>query len=352
MSFENGMAAIRLEMPDAVPRTEYSADSHWELVERVTGLAASDTDPAEVREAASGAFVRAWDYGMYWNILTHSNIFGDKRTKMGHAVYNAGGTDFSTEVSCLFDDPEDVYDYDMFDAYGSRDKAVLTGEFNDDYDRHRRLWTDAVPMTGVYVTCMSGLLELLGWDILLEAAGIDNAAFGAFTDRYCKWISQYFEALADSRCPVVMVHDDIVWGTGAFLHPDFYRKYIFPNYKMLFEPLHDAGKIILYTSDGNYTEFIDDIAACGVRGFVMEPGTDMAYVADKYGKTHVFIGNADTNVLLRGTRDDIEAEVRRCMDIGKRHPGFILSVGNHIPPNTPVDNALWYDEAYRRLSKR
>ena len=352
MSYQNGMAAINLEMPDYVPRTEYSAEFHWELIKRVTGIAVSDNDSAEVREAASGAFAKAWDYGMYWNILTHCGIFGSKRTRMGHAVYNAGGMDYSDEIQCLFDDPEDVYGYDLFEAYGARDKSVLTGEYNADYDRQCRLWTDTVPMTGIYVTCMSGLIELLGWDTLLAAAGMDRCAFGAFVDRYAEWILQYFEALAASRSPVVMIHDDIVWGNGAFLHPDFYRKYIFPNYKKLFRPLHDAGKKILYTSDGNYTEFIDDIAACGVGGFVMEPGTDMAYIAEKYGRTHSFVGNADTNVLLRGTKEDIEAEVRRCMDIGKRCPGFIMAVGNHIPPNTPVDSALYYDEAYRRLAKR
>lgn len=32
MSYEDGMVAINLEMPPRVPRTEYSADGHWELV--------------------------------------------------------------------------------------------------------------------------------------------------------------------------------------------------------------------------------------------------------------------------------------------------------------------------------
>jgi len=199
---------------------------------------------------------------------------------------------------------------------------------------------------------MSGLIELLGWETLLEAAGIDREAFGAFVNRYCDWILQYFEALARCKSPVVMVHDDIVWGNGAFLHPDFYRRFIFSNYKRLLRPLHEAGKIILYTCDGNYTQFIDDVAACGVNGFVMEPGTDMACIAEKYGKTHAFVGNADTNVLLRGTKEDIEAEVRRCMDIGKRCPGFMLAVGNHIPANTPVENALYYDEMYKKYRGR
>ena len=84
----------------------------------------------------------------------------------------------------------------------------------------------------------------------------------------------------------------------------------------------------------------------------MEPCTDMAYIAEKYGRTHSFIGNADTRILLTGTREAIEAEVKRCMDIGKSCPGFIMAVGNHIPANTPVENCLIYEEAYRKYCRR
>lgn len=29
-----------------------------------------------------------------------------------------------------------------------------------------------------------------------------------------------------------------------------------------------------------------------------------------------------------------------------------MSVGNHIPANTPVDNCLWYNEFCRELGRR
>ena len=38
MSYEDGWAAINLEAPARIPRTEYSADNHWELVKAVTGI--------------------------------------------------------------------------------------------------------------------------------------------------------------------------------------------------------------------------------------------------------------------------------------------------------------------------
>ena len=37
MSYADGMAAINLEMPAKIPRTEYSAHFHWDLVNTVCG---------------------------------------------------------------------------------------------------------------------------------------------------------------------------------------------------------------------------------------------------------------------------------------------------------------------------
>ncbi len=357
MSVEIGMAALTLKTAPRVARTEggYSADRHWDLVKAVTGIEVTSQSSPEEQQAASCAFVKAWDYDYVWSILIYNQIFGDLRTSMGHAVYDAGGTDFRDDRAahnCPFKTPEEVLDFDPWKAYGKIDHAKTVKEFEDHYKSQCKQYPNAVNSTGIYVTCISGFIEIFGWDMFLLAAGVDMKRFGQMTHRYASWMQQYFDALADCNVPVVMIHDDIVWTSGAFMPPAWYREYVFPNYKKYFAPLQDAKKIILYTSDGSYTEFIDDIAGCGINGFVLEPTTDMAYMAKQYGKTHSFQGNADTRILLNGTKEEIYAEVKRCMDIGKQYPGFFMTVGNHIPSNTPVDAALYYDEVVRQMSKR
>jgi uroporphyrinogen-III decarboxylase len=352
MSYQDGWDALNLRMPARVPRTEYSLESHWDVIRRVTGINVSSASDAATKRSASRALVKAFNYDFIWSISINSGVFGDKRTDMGHAVYVDGGGDFTPIGKPLYDDPVEALKMDPWELYGPVDEAKAVADFNAAYRRNCEENPSVVNMTGIYVTCISGLIDIFGWDMLLTAAGTDAGAFGAMTNRYASWIQQYFNALAKSEAPVVMVHDDIVWTQGAFIHPDWYRRFVFPNYQKYFAPLRDAGKIIVYTSDGTYTQFIDDIAASGVSGFVMEPTTDMAYIAERYGKTHSFIGNADTRILLSGTKDAIRAEVKRCMDIGKKCPGFFMAVGNHIPANTPVDSVLWYNDAYEEMSKR
>lgn len=353
MSKADGWAALNLEMPERIPRTEYSAHFHWDLVRRVTGIEVTSASPAEVQTKASNAFVKAWDYGFMWNIWVHShNAFNGYYTKMGHASYAADGVDFSAEVSCPFEDPDEVLAFRPTEKYGKIDRAAVLGEINTDYAENCRNYPDAVCMTGSYVSCVSGLIEIFGWEQLLMAVGTDAKAFGEVTKDYGNFIMQYFEVLGKCDSPVIMIHDDLCWTSGPVFAPEWYREYVFPILKREAHLLKDCGKKVLFTSDGNFTQFIDDIAACGMDGFVLEPSTDMKYMAEKYGRTHVIVGNADTRVLLSGTKEDIYNEVKRCIDIGRGCPGYFMAVGNHIPSNTPVENALYYDEVYRKLSRR
>lgn len=352
MSFTDGWAAINLEMPARVPHTEYSIASHWEVVEKVTGIHIDPHDPPDRRWAASKALMDAWNFDFNWNILVQNQIFGDFRTDMGHAEYEAEGVDRRDTIYCPFKTPEEVLRFDFLEKYGTIDQAEWARKFEEHYRNACRELPNQVNMTGIYTTMISGLIDVFGWDMLLLAAGVDPVGFGEVANRYAAFIAQYFQALAAADVPIVMIHDDIVWSSGPFISPKWYRQYIFPNYQKLFRPLIDSGKKIMYTSDGDFTKFIDDIAACGVHGFVMEPTTDMAYIAEKYGRTHVFIGNADTRFLLSGTREQIKAEVERCMAIGKPCPGFFMAVGNHIPANTPADNVLYYMDCYEKLSRR
>jgi uroporphyrinogen-III decarboxylase len=296
--------------------------------------------------------MKAWDFDFRWSTLIGNNEVAEYATDMGHAEYAAGGVDRRDTIYCPFDTPEQVLAFDPWETYGPREKSELIRRFEEHYNHQCSQTPDQVNMTGVYITIVSGLIAIFGWEMLLLAAGTDPQAFGEVTNRYVLWIQQYYNALGEADVPIVMVHDDIVWSSGPFISPTWYRKYVFPNYKKLFEPLHASGKKIMYTSDGDYTKFIDDLVDCGVHGFVLEPFTDMEYIADNYGKTHSFIGNADTRILLGGDKDAIRAEVKRCMTIGKDCPGFFMAVGNHIPPNTPVESVLYYQKVYEELSQR
>jgi hypothetical protein len=339
-------------MPRRIPRTEYSVEMHWDLIKAVTGIDVNIDSPDEVKTTAAIALMKAWNFDFFWSTLIDQAEFGEFQTDMGHAEYAAGGVDRRDTIYCPYQEPEDVLNFDPRESLGKKDKQTLIARFEAAYQANCQAHPFGVNMTGTYVTLVSGFIGLFGWDMLLLAAGTDQRRFGELADRYAAWIQQYFDALAETTIPVVMVHDDIVWSSGPFIRPGWYRQYVFPNYKKYFAPLLDSGKKIMFTSDGNFDKFIDDIAQAGVHGFVFEPLTSLEYIVEKYGQTHVVIGNADTRILLSGTQAQIRAEVERCMSLGRNCPGFFMAVGNHIPPNTPVESVLYYNQVYEELCRR
>jgi len=352
MSFSDGWSAVNLEMPPRIPRVEFDAENHWALVEAVTGIKASPDSPEERKQEARQAFVRAWNYDIRLCSLIDHGELSAKCTSMGHAKYAAGGVDFNPEIYCPFTDPEEVFSLDPWESYGTKDHAELVSRFNEHYSAGCEAYPDLVNMTGTCVTLFSGFIAIFGWDMLLTAGGLDPDRLGDLANRYASWMQQYYDAIADSETPVVYSHDDIVWTSGAVFHPQWYRKYVFPNYEKFYSPLLDAGEKVIFVADGDYTEFVDDIAATGASGFFFEPLTDLRYIVEHYDKTHIIIGNADTRILLSGTREDIRREVERCMNLGKECPGYFMGVTNMIPANTPVESALYYNQVYEELCER
>ncbi|MFQ6133936.1 MAG: uroporphyrinogen decarboxylase family protein [Armatimonadota bacterium] len=343
MSYDRGWAALHLDMPPTIPHTEYC--SHPRLVKAVTGL-----DPREDGGAWS-RFYEMTDYDLLFG-TNDGPAWQGRTTNMGHAVFQEGGTDYDDNVHCPFGDPEDVLSFDPVEEYGLPDLAERTQLFEHAYQSRRQAHPTLVTTGGYYKTLVSACIAAFGWEMFLTAAPLDYQRFDQVLEGFFRISMANFQAWAQTSAPVFICHDDMVWTEGAIFHPDWYRRCVFPRYRKLWSVLKEAGKIVLFCSDGDYTEFVDDIAEAGADGFIFEPLTSLERVVEGYGQTKVIIGNADCRILTFGTCDQVRAEVQRCADLGRDCPGYFFAVGNHIPHNVPLENALYYLELIQELGQR
>lgn len=336
MSYEIGMKTLRLEFAERVAHVEYC--SNYALVRKVTGL-----DPAK-DENAWRAFYDAWQYDLIW--LTNDGPVGwEKRgrvTDMGHAEFLEGGIDKRETVYCPFKDVEEVLSFDAVEEYGLPDFDELVRYYENWHAQTQAAHPNQVCPGGYYKTLVSGAIQAFGWEMLLLAAA-DRERFDRVLESFFQLSLHHYRAWAKTSIKVFICHDDMVWTQGPFMHPDFYRRSIFPRYKRLWEILHESGIIVLFCSDGDWTMFVDDIAAAGADGFIFEPLVPLEYVVERYGKTHIIVGSkVDCRTLTFGTAEDIKREIDETLKIAKNCPGFIFAVGNHIPSNVPVENAEFY----------
>ena len=337
MSTERGMAAIRLQAPDEIPHTQYITHPEWLALLR--------------RRAAKpdAGFAELLDFDYRWSVQ-RPKIQRGRWTDMGHAAWQPDASDYRKPQPSPFTDLEDIYALDPLDEYGPVDVRATADAYQAWYDDARQ--GCGVVSGGTYISVISWAIDAFGWENLLLAAGTDPERFGTLLRRWADYLLRYVEAWARTSIDVFLTHDDFVWTGGGFLHPEFYRAHVFPHYRRYWDLVKDAGKKVLFCSDGNFTEYVGDLADAGAQGFIFEPTTDLDLVCRRYGQTHVIIGNADCRILTYGTPDQVRQEVRRCLDLGRACPGYFFAVGNHIPPNVPIQNADACIQTYLDLRKR
>ncbi len=336
MSRELGMRALRLEPTERIAHTEYCSNDA--LVRSVTGR-----DPAEDGDAWR-RFHDAWHLDLLWHVNDGPVPWRERgrTTDMGHAEFLEGGRDKRETRRCPFESVEQVWEFDAVEEYGLPDFQDLVAHYERWHREDEEVNPGQVCPGGYYKTIVSGAIAAFGWDMLLTAA-VDREKFDRVLESIFRLSMHHFRAWAKSDAEVFICHDDMVWSEGPFMHPDFYRSAIFPRYRALWDVLHEEDKVILYTSDGDYTMFLDDLAAAGADGFIFEPLVDFETVVRKFGGTHAIIGSkVDCRTLTFGDRRRIGRQIDETLALAADLPGFLFAVGNHIPSNVPVENGRFY----------
>ncbi|MDP7133479.1 MAG: hypothetical protein QF437_23495, partial [Planctomycetota bacterium] len=243
MSYQIGIDTIHLRPTERLAHTEYCSNSA--LV-------------SALKNSGEKSFQDAWEIDLTWS-TNDGPVSWEKRgrvTDMGHAVFLEGGTDYRKPQASPFTDPEQVLDFDAVEEYGLPDFDELVAFYESHYAQRQESQPGQVYPGGYYRTIVSGAIAAFGWEMLLLAAA-DQERFEKVLDSIFRLSLHHYKAWAATSIEVFISHDDMVWSEGAFMHPDFYRRVIFPRYAELWSVLKDSGKKILYCSDADWIEFVD-----------------------------------------------------------------------------------------------
>ena len=337
MSYRIGIDTIHLRPTPRLAHTEYC--SNEAIVRQIGGGPADDP---EVRRKFNEWFCLDFLWCTNDGPLDWSKR--GRTTDMGHAEFLEGGRDRRDTIHCPFAGVEEVWAFDAVQEYGLPEFDGLVDYYENWYKTAQAANPEQVFPGGYYKTIVSGAIQTFGWDMLLQGAA-DWDKFEKVLDSFFRLSLHCYKAQARTSIEVFICHDDMVWSQGAFMHPKFYRRVIFPRYRELWSVLQKAGKKVLFCSDAKFTEFLDDLAWAGADGFIFEPMTDLEAVVRRFGKTHVIVSSkVDARTLTFGTKDDIKAEVDATLPLAFRCPGFIFAVGNHIPSNISAENIEFYIE--------
>jgi uroporphyrinogen decarboxylase len=153
----------------------------------------------------------------------------------------------------------------------------------------------------------------------------------------------------------IIVSDDYGFKTGPFFSPKMFKEYVLPFLTELVQTFAGLGVPVLLHSDGNINSLLDEIVATGISGLhpvEREAGMDLADLKKRYGKEICLFGNvSSTTTLSRGTEQDVEREVKECLEIAAPGGGYVLGSDHSLHEGIPVSNILKMIETAKRHGK-
>jgi uroporphyrinogen decarboxylase len=140
----------------------------------------------------------------------------------------------------------------------------------------------------------------------------------------------------------------------SLISPDNYRDFIAPYHKDLVD--HFKAKKVGVTTHicGTTYPIYEDLIQCGFTtvSFDLDQQADPTLHVDQLSRfmevakgRAVAIGNVDATKFEKTTREEMETDVRRCIDAAARHSGFILSTSCEIPPRSNPEIVKWFMDA-------
>jgi len=160
------------------------------------------------------------------------------------------------------------------------------------------------------------------------------------------------EMAAEERlAPLFFIGDDIAYKDKLMFSPDYLRRTCVQMIADMCEPLRRAGIKVVFHSDGNLDDILDDLVEAGIAGInPIEPlaGMDIGRLKRRYGKRLILVGNVDCSVVLPlGSRQDVIEATRACLRAGAPGGGHFIGSSSEITPATPLENVLAFYETCR-----
>lgn len=158
------------------------------------------------------------------------------------------------------------------------------------------------------------------------------------TDMTVDYLAMQIEAGADA----VQLFESLANLVTRSEYEEFAHRY----HEEIFSRLAHRVPTLLFIKD---QPFVDLMAASGADVVSVGTCVDLAEAQLKFGDRVAFQGNIDNRLVAKGSFDEIDEAVRRCVEAGGRH-GHILNMNHGVLPDTPFENVVRVVESTRKAS--
>ncbi len=193
------------------------------------------------------------------------------------------------------------------------------------------------------------------WTVATNLRGAQNLLMDTVTD------PQFVHELMKFAVEVVKPFGEGVARAGAglslseapasisLISPKIYREFVLPYQKEVISHLREKRISVTLHICGYIDPIMEDVATTGAIAFSIDKPSSLEKMLSLCGERCVTIGNVSTGVFIDGSPQEIEEEVRRCLDVGMKKGGFILSTGCEISPKGELEKVELFCKVAAKL---
>ena len=138
----------------------------------------------------------------------------------------------------------------------------------------------------------------------------------------------------------VWVPDDVAYHSGPMVSPAWLTEHIFPWYRRMGDMCREAGKPLIYHSDGDLSALLEPIMDCGFNALhPIEPESmDIFEVRRRVGRRLCLLGNIRVHSLATETPEAIRSLVKDRIERLGHEGAYCVGSSNSVPNYVPLAN--------------
>lgn len=162
---------------------------------------------------------------------------------------------------------------------------------------------------------------------------------------------------ADGKIDISQVTDDLGSQSSLLMSMEMIQHFLEESYQENIAMIKQYGAHVFHHDDGAMTAALPWLSGLGIE--LLNPlqwhlpGWDLKKLKEEYGHQICFHGGVDNQYVLPfGTKEEVEKEVRDCIDsLFSDKTGYILAPCHNVQANTSIENVITMYDAAREYGK-
>ena len=209
----------------------------------------------------------------------------------------------------------------------------------------------------VRATTAVGLGHSGPWNIAMHLRGaeallMDTVEDPAFVHELMKFAAEVVRVMGDAL--IEAGFSPSLGEAGAscsLISPSIYQEFIKPYHKELCSYFRSKKRFMSLHICGKVDPIMEDIIETGIYLFSLDAGSSLQKLTQTAKNNIVIMGNVPTTHFSSGSRQEMEASIRHCIDTAAAASGYILASGCEIPFDSTedrIDHFFEYSRQYGR----